>query len=261
MDDSKRLIEQLRCDIKIKIGKSLDTPTDFDFLSNDIQNTLKEYISPTTLKRFYNYIPNNVIPRISTLNVLARYIGKTGWKEYCESLVEGESQSNIELIKIKNNYIIRSNFTKREKYFLFTIIITAVISSLLSFYGGYYLNKIQIYNNRTISSLVDDGGSIKTYDTLSKLVISQASHNCNIFADTLRLPGCCKGKIVFLNKFHKKHKVGRDSYPIEILDKFVSQNSPEYNLYKTSLIQLSEQVYKGFYERNVDSLKIALKKK
>ena len=98
MENSSNVIEQLRNDIKLKIGKSLDTPTDFDFLSNQIQQSLKEYISPTTLKRFYNYIPSNVIPRLSTLNVLARFLGYNGWEEYTEGI-----KSGINLMPLNNN--------------------------------------------------------------------------------------------------------------------------------------------------------------
>ena len=54
MEKSNSLIEQLRADIKAKVGKSLDTPTDIDILSNAIQQHLNDYISPTTLNRFFN---------------------------------------------------------------------------------------------------------------------------------------------------------------------------------------------------------------
>lgn len=83
MEEQVNAIEQLRIDIKEKIGKSLDNPADFDYLSAEIQEMLHEYVSPTTLKRFYNYIPSDVVPRISTLTVLARFTGAMGWKDYC----------------------------------------------------------------------------------------------------------------------------------------------------------------------------------
>ena len=145
MEAPQTAIDNLRDDIKKKIGKSLDTPTDFDFLSNEIQFSLKEYISPTTLKRFYNYIPSNVVPRISTLNVLARFLGKSGFKEYCDSLNESDTCTII----VKKEKLNR--YTKREKTFLVAIIITALVSSLFSFYAGFYLNKIQVHNLRARS--------------------------------------------------------------------------------------------------------------
>lgn len=83
MEEQSKAIEQLRIDIKEKIERSLDTPADFDYLSKQIQDMLHEYVSPTTLKRFFNYIPSEVVPRVSTLTVLARFIGAAGWKDYC----------------------------------------------------------------------------------------------------------------------------------------------------------------------------------
>ncbi len=94
--DELKIIENLKKDIRSQIGRSLDSPSDFDFLSAQIKHSLHEYISPTTLKRFFNYIPNDVKPRISTLSLLSRFVGAAGWQDYCNEFCEGVSASEGE---------------------------------------------------------------------------------------------------------------------------------------------------------------------
>lgn len=71
-------------------GKTLDSPTDFDALALSIQGKTGEYISPTTLKRLFGYVKSATVPRTSTLSVLARYVGKTGWSDFSAQPVHQE---------------------------------------------------------------------------------------------------------------------------------------------------------------------------
>ena len=71
-------------------GKTLDSPTDFDALALSIQGKTGEYISPTTLKRLFGYVKPATVPRTSTLSVLARYVGKTGWSDFSAQPVHQE---------------------------------------------------------------------------------------------------------------------------------------------------------------------------
>ncbi len=89
--DELKVIENLKKDIKLKIGRSLDAPADFDFLSMQIKLELHEYISPTTLKRFFNYITSDVKPRVSTMSLLARFVGAAGWQDYCNECEDLET--------------------------------------------------------------------------------------------------------------------------------------------------------------------------
>ena len=88
--DELKIIENLKKDIKLKIGRSLDAPADFDFLSMQIKMELHEYISPTTLKRFFNYITSDVKPRVSTMSLLARFVGAAGWQDYCNEFYDSQ---------------------------------------------------------------------------------------------------------------------------------------------------------------------------
>ena len=66
---------RLCAEVEAAIGRKLATPKDFDFLRNQIFSRLHIFISATTLKRIWGYLPDDVSPRRSTLYILARYLG------------------------------------------------------------------------------------------------------------------------------------------------------------------------------------------
>ena len=65
-----------------KLGRTLESPSDFEYLSEQIQKATGEYLSPTTLKRLFGYIPQDGTPRKGTLSIVARYAGYAGWQDY-----------------------------------------------------------------------------------------------------------------------------------------------------------------------------------
>ena len=81
---NKTYMEKLKLLIQKKISRDLESPRDFDFLSEQIQLSTSEYLSPTTLKRLFGYIPQTAQPRITTLSIVARFLGFKGWQDYIE---------------------------------------------------------------------------------------------------------------------------------------------------------------------------------
>lgn len=66
-----------------KFGHTLDSVSDYDALSLSISEVTGESVSPTTLKRLFGYIKPSTEPRPSTLSILARYVGYSGWSDFC----------------------------------------------------------------------------------------------------------------------------------------------------------------------------------
>ena len=83
-----------------KFRKSIETSTDFTSLATEIEEKTKERISSSTLKRIWGYVNMTSIPRQSTLDILARYIGHRNYKTFCDDL--------------KNSSAIRSMFFSSE---------------------------------------------------------------------------------------------------------------------------------------------------
>lgn len=75
-------MQQLKDIVIRQLGRTLESPADFEYLSEQIQKSTGEYLSPTTLKRLFGHIPYDSEPRPSTLSILARYAGYNGWQDY-----------------------------------------------------------------------------------------------------------------------------------------------------------------------------------
>lgn len=83
VEDMAEHIERLKKAVTAAFGQTLDAPTDYERLSANIQLKTGELISASTLKRLFGYIKPGTVPRPSTLSVLARYVGSTGWSDFC----------------------------------------------------------------------------------------------------------------------------------------------------------------------------------
>lgn len=75
-------MEHLKQIVIQQLGRTLESPADFEYLSEQIQKKTGEYLSPTTLKRVFGHIPYNGQLRPITLSILARYAGYSGWQDY-----------------------------------------------------------------------------------------------------------------------------------------------------------------------------------
>lgn len=89
------MTERLRKDIETAVKHRILTPKDFEFLSESIFGRIRVMISPTTLKRMWGYLDEAVVPRKSTLNILAKFLGYNDWDDYCRRADESpECESN-----------------------------------------------------------------------------------------------------------------------------------------------------------------------
>ena len=87
--------EQLKNDIERSVNFKMQTPRNFDRLRDMINTRITESISSTTLKRFWNYLPNDVAPSLYSLNILSRFIGYDSWDTYkAKHVDELESDSD-----------------------------------------------------------------------------------------------------------------------------------------------------------------------
>ena len=83
----KVLCERIEDLFKCKIA----SPSDFSWLSDEIAKH-GEHLSPSTLKRIWQYIPNTNTPRNSSLSALARLLGYNDFTHFVSSLAEDEEE-------------------------------------------------------------------------------------------------------------------------------------------------------------------------
>ena len=93
MNDKIRLLKR---QIEISVAKTPVSPKDFEELRERIFALTGSLVSPTTLKRLWGYLEENISPRVYTLSILARFVGFRDWEHFC-SYVDNqttETESN-----------------------------------------------------------------------------------------------------------------------------------------------------------------------
>lgn len=91
-------IAALRESIETSVGKRIQTPKDFDYLSQVIEECQGEHISVSTLKRIWGYVASSSMPRRSTLNILAKQVGNRDWDDFCNREECRSTDKNAQII-------------------------------------------------------------------------------------------------------------------------------------------------------------------
>lgn len=88
----EKVYTTLRQMVETHVGRQMKTPRDFSFLTLRIWETLHVQISPTTMKRFWGYLPSELTqnPRMYTLDILAKFVGYRGWNDFQKYIVQDE---------------------------------------------------------------------------------------------------------------------------------------------------------------------------
>ncbi len=94
MTKIKDQIAALKQDIEQQLGLQLQTPKDFDLLSDCIYNRVGEMVSRNTLRRIWGNMDEDREPRLSTLSILARYLGYSDFFAFTSHTVSSASDDN-----------------------------------------------------------------------------------------------------------------------------------------------------------------------
>lgn len=121
-------ISRLRGAMETKAGRQMHTPKDFDFLSESIFEELHQKVSATTLKRLWGYLQESSAPRISTLDLLAQYVGYVDWESFCQ-----QDEKPIDPIEQPEPNIPQS---KRPIKWIATVLISVAATALVFLFVG-----------------------------------------------------------------------------------------------------------------------------
>ena len=83
-------LNYLLAEVEKRYGRRLLTSADFEALSVVVEHECGELISSSTLKRLWGYVTLKPTPRISTLNVLSRYVGKRDFSAFKQGILNDE---------------------------------------------------------------------------------------------------------------------------------------------------------------------------
>ncbi|MBO4850609.1 MAG: hypothetical protein J5529_06855 [Prevotella sp.] len=84
--------------LKKKCGRDISTPSGVETLALDIESKTDEHIGVNTLKRLLGIINDERMPRTSTLDIIARYLGYGNWS----TLQQLDSGSNSDFGPMDN---------------------------------------------------------------------------------------------------------------------------------------------------------------
>lgn len=89
-------IIQLRSDVEKYVGCTLSSPSDFQWLVQQIWSKQHTILSISTIKRIWGYVQSDGSPRLSTLNTLSQFIGYADWNAYLVNLEQrGDNESDM----------------------------------------------------------------------------------------------------------------------------------------------------------------------
>ena len=80
-------LSALKAAVEKKYGRGVHTSTDFESLSVNIEQSINEFVSASTLKRIWGYVNNRPAPRIATLDILSRYAGARSFEIFRNNLL------------------------------------------------------------------------------------------------------------------------------------------------------------------------------
>ena len=74
--------------LKDKVGLDMAKSSDFDILSQSIIDSTSENLSVNTLKRLFGFKTDKVVPRVSTMDIIAQYLGYADYGSLIKNLGE-----------------------------------------------------------------------------------------------------------------------------------------------------------------------------
>lgn len=74
--------------IRKKVGLAMTKSADFDVLSQAISDATNENLGVNTLKRLFAFRTDKVVPRLSTMDIIARYLGYSDYGTLIKELGE-----------------------------------------------------------------------------------------------------------------------------------------------------------------------------
>lgn len=97
MTVAKQHYDTLKKMVEESVGQTIQQPSDFSLLRDKINERCNESLSVSTLKRFWGYVRSYDTVRVSTLNILSRFVGFASWDDFVEYAEKGGEASDFVL--------------------------------------------------------------------------------------------------------------------------------------------------------------------
>ena len=110
--------------IKEKAGISMNKSVDFDILAQSIKDKTNESLGVNTLKRLFGYKTEKVVPRLSTMDIIAQYLDCSDFESLIKELGEDADISIftpvdcIEVLELGKGTQVRIAYDPNRVFFL-----------------------------------------------------------------------------------------------------------------------------------------------
>lgn len=110
--------------LKAKVGLDMAKSSDFDTLSQAIIDATRENLSVNTLKRLFGFKTDKVVPRLSTMDIIAQYLGYPDYDSLIKDLGDDADISLftpidcLEVKQLEKGTQIRVSYDPNRVFFL-----------------------------------------------------------------------------------------------------------------------------------------------
>lgn len=138
--------EKLCRAVEEQLHREMHTPADFEYLSEQLQKKTGSSVSSTTLMRLWGYRPS-VTVRISTLDILAHFIGYEDYTHFSRACMEGEVQEDTAQVVEEEDRGAHHRF--RHGYIVAALAIIVVCAGLLIYYKIHFSQQTEPNSEQT----------------------------------------------------------------------------------------------------------------
>ncbi|MBQ8968769.1 MAG: hypothetical protein IJ064_03420 [Bacteroidaceae bacterium] len=141
-------LARLRKAVEQELGQRLLNPKDFVYLSECIGERTHQHIGVNTLKRIWGQLDDHVTPRLSTLNLLAQFVGADSWEAFRQPLRPADEtlapaqpgDAGVETALPRSTAAEASLSVRRPRFLLWVVPVLALLS--LAAIGGVHYYRV-----------------------------------------------------------------------------------------------------------------------
>lgn len=163
--------------LKDKVGLEMAKSSDFDALSQSITDSTSENLSVNTLKRLFGFKTDKVVPRLSTMDIIAQYLGYSDYESLIKELGDDADISLftpidcLEVQELEKGTQIRVAYNPNRVFFLtylgdYHFIVNDVEGSKNIRKGDLLtITQLAVGHRFVVSHVVRDGQDLGTYES------------------------------------------------------------------------------------------------
>lgn len=163
--------------IRDKVGLGMTRSADFDVLSQAIRDCTSENLGVNTLKRLFGFKTDKVVPRLSTMDIIAQYLGSKDYEALIKELGEDADISLftpvdcLEVQDLAKGSQIQVSYDPNRAFFLtyigdFQFIVNEVEGSRNILKGDLLtITQLAVGHRFIVSHVVRDGVDLGAYES------------------------------------------------------------------------------------------------